>query len=130
MDAAALGRHRQRLVALKAEIVSEGDVAIEPGRQDPAAVGTDQDGQPLVEMSQTIASSRNRSRSDLLARVTAALARIDAAAAEFGLCAACEEPISPRRLELLPYVELCVDCQAAEDGARRRGGRRHLTDFR
>jgi DnaK suppressor protein len=125
-----LERHRQRLLAMKAEILAEGDVAIEPGREDPAAVGTDQDGQPLTEMSQTIASSRNRSRADVLAHVVAALARIQDEPDNFGLCAECEEPISPKRLDLMPYVELCVECQQAQDGPRNKGPRRHLRDFR
>jgi DnaK suppressor protein len=130
VDAPRLRAHRERLLALKGEIVSEGDFAIEPGRQDPAAVGTDEDEQPLLEMSQTIASNRNRTRSDLLARVTAALARLDDDPERFGLCAECEEPISGKRLELMPYVDLCVECQAAQDGPRRPSGRRRLTDFR
>ena len=127
MDAAVRERCRKRLLALKAEILDEGDVAIEPGRSDATAVGSDDDAQPLTEMSQTIASSRNRNRSDVLERVTAALERIDDDS--FGLCAECEEPIPGKRLELMPYVELCVDCQQAHDGPRKRG-RRHLTDYR
>ena len=123
-------RHRTRLLALKAEILQEGDSEIEPGRQDPAAVGSDEDAQPLTEMSQTIASSRNRNRSAVLARVVAAIARLDSDGDAFGLCLECEEPISPKRLDLLPYAELCVDCQQAQDGPRKAGGRRHLRDFR
>jgi RNA polymerase-binding transcription factor len=130
MDVAALNRHRDRLLALKAEILAEGDIEIEPGRTDPAAVGSDEDEQPLAEMSQTIASSRNRNRGEVLARVQAALTRIADDPDSFGLCAECEEPISARRLELMPYVELCVECQQAQDGPRQKGPRRHLRDFR
>jgi len=130
MNAAARDRHRARLLALKAEILAEGDVAIEPGRQDPTAIGADEDDQPLAEMSQAIASSRNRNRSGVLGRVVAALARLDADPDSFGLCTECDEPIPAKRLELMPYVELCVDCQQAADGKRATGGRRHLRDFR
>lgn len=130
MNTAARDRHRERLLALKAEILAEGDVEIEPGRTDPAAVGTDEDGQPLTEMSQTIASSRNKTRAEVLARVIAALARLDADPEMFGLCAECEEPISPKRLDLMPYVELCVECQSTQDGPRNKGPRKHLRDFR
>lgn len=130
MDATTLRRHRTRLAALRTEILSEGDLAIEPGRTDPAAVGTDEDEQPLAEMSQTIASSRNRARAGELTKIQAALARIDEDPARFGLCAECEEPISPKRLELMPYVDLCVECQQAKDGPRGPTGRRHLRDFR
>ncbi len=129
MDSADLKRYRQKLLDLKSEIVSGGDIEIEPGRKDPAAVGSDEDEQPLTEMSQAIASSRNRSRSDVLGRVVAALARIDGAPESFGLCTECDEPISEKRLQLMPYVELCVECQRASDGPRKIG-RRHLRDFR
>jgi DnaK suppressor protein len=130
MEPAALERFRARLLALRAEIVDAGDVPIEPGRADPTKVGTDEDEQPLAEMSQAIASSRNRTRADVLAKVTAALARLDADPEAFGLCLECEEPISAKRLELVPYVELCVECQQGRDGPRQPGGRRHLRDFR
>ena len=130
MEPAALKRYRQKLLDLKAEIVSGGDIEIEPGRKDPAAVGSDEDEQPLTEMSQAIASSRNRSRSDVLGRVVAALTRLDDDPEMFGLCTECEEPISAKRLDLMPYVEHCVECQQATDGPRKAGGRRHLRDFR
>jgi RNA polymerase-binding transcription factor len=130
MDAAALKRYREKLLGLRAEILAEGDIEIEPGRTDPAAVGNDEDAQPLVEMSQAIASSRNRTRATVLARVGAALIRIDDAPDSFGLCTECDEPISDKRLQLMPYVEHCVECQQAADGPRKVGGRRHLRDFR
>ena len=126
---AARERFRQRLLELKAEILAEGDIDLQPGRQDVTAVGSDEDAQPLTEMSQAIASSRNRNRSAVLARVVAALARLEADPEMFGHCTECEEPIPEKRLELMPYVELCVECQQATDGPRRTG-RRHLRDFR
>jgi DnaK suppressor protein len=130
VDAASLKRYRSKLSQIRAEIVQQGDLEIEPGRKDPGAVGSDEDEQPLAEMSQSIASSRNRTRSDVLARVVAALARIDDDPEMFGLCAECEEPIAAKRLELMPYVELCVECQQAQDGPRKPTSRKHLRDFR
>jgi DnaK suppressor protein len=122
---------RQRLLVLKAEIIAAGDIAPEAARQEPGAVGNDEDTQPLAEMSQSIASSRNRNRTGVLARVIAALARLDDDPESFGMCVACDEPIGATRLDLMPYVELCVDCQQEQDKAQRpQGGRRHLTDFR
>ena len=129
MTPATRERHRKRLLELKAEILAGGDIDIEPGR-DATAVAGDEDAQPLAEMSQTIASSRNRNRSAVLARVVAALARLDDEPDAFGLCVECEEPIAAKRLDLMPYVELCVECQQAKDGQPRAGGRRHLRDFR
>lgn len=130
MDPAARERYRKRLLELKAEMLSEGDIEIEPGRQDPTAITVDDDAQPLVEMSQAIASSRNRNRAQVLARVVGALARLGDSDDAFGLCVECEEPIAAKRLDLMPYVELCVECQQAKDGPKRPTGRRHLRDFK
>ncbi len=120
---------KQRLLALRADLLAEGDVAIEPARKDDTAAGGDEDEQPLVEMSQVIASKRNRARTQALRRINGALARIADAPEEFGLCRACEEPIG-KRLEAMPYAELCVECQQASDGGRKPGPRRHLLDFK
>ena len=130
MNAAARERHRKRLVELKAEIIAEGDIELEPGRDDPGTVGSDEDAQPLSEMSQTIASSRNRNRSTVLKRVVAALARLDADPECSVSARSARSRSHPKRLELMPYVELCVECQQADDGKRPAGGRRHLRDFR
>jgi DnaK suppressor protein len=130
MDPSAVRRHKQRLLALKAEILATGDEAAEPARENATAVGNDEDAQPLAEMSQSIASSRNRNRAGVLARVQAALARLEEDPESFGRCVECDEPIAAKRLELMPYVELCVECQQSQDGPRERGGRRHLRDFR
>src|SRR5512140_2794073 len=125
----ALAQHREKLLAMRAEILSQGDVAIEPSRTDATAVGGDQDEQALNEMNQVIASRRNRLRTGDLGRIQAALKRLDDHPEEFGLCSECGEPIG-RRLELLPFVELCVECQQARDGTPKGGPRRHLRDFR
>jgi DnaK suppressor protein len=122
-------RHRARLLALRAEILSQGDIALEPGRADPVAVGGDEDEQALSEMHQVIASRRNRVRTGDLGRIQAALKRLDEDPESFGLCSECGEPIG-KRLELMPFVELCVECQQAKDGNPRGPGRRHLRDFR
>lgn len=128
MRPAELERCREKLLAIKDDLLRVGDIEIEPGRTDAAAVGTDEDAQPLTEMSQTIASNRNRSRAAIMRLVTAALARLDADPDSFGFCVECEEPISAKRVELLPYVELCVECQQTRDAPRGRS-RRNLTDF-
>jgi DnaK suppressor protein len=119
---------KEKLLALKAEILADGDVEAPPTGKDPTEV-TDEDAQPLAEMSQIIASKRNRARTEVLARVLAALKRLDTAPDDFGLCANCDEPIG-KRLAAMPYVELCVECQQEHDGGPKTGRRRHLTDFR
>lgn len=128
LTAAALEVHRLKLIALRADILADGDLAIEPVRADVVDAGSDEDGQPLVEMQQVIASNRNRTRTAVLARIDKALRRLAEAPDIFGQCSECEEPIG-KRLNLLPYVELCLECQQGRDGSPRKGSRRGLTDF-
>lgn len=129
MKSADLDRLREKLLSLKAEILSEGDLTIEPIRKDDAGRGTDDDEQPLTEMSQVIASKRNRARTEALAKIMAALKRIDEHPDDFGDCSECGDPIG-RRLEALPYVELCLECQAERDAPVKGLRRRHLTDYK
>ncbi len=49
----------------------------------------------------------------VLAAINGALERIDAGT--YGTCQRCGRPISPERLEALPYVELCIDCKRATE---------------
>jgi DnaK suppressor protein len=131
MDAPERARFAGKLAALKAEIMAEGDLELEPARKHPAEVGGDEDEQPLAEMNQIIASKRNRARTEVLGRVLAALKRLEDRPDDFGLCGECGEPIG-RRLEAMPYVDLCLECQQERDGSPggNPGRRRHLTDYR
>lgn len=51
--------------------------------------------------------------SGLLREVRAALARVDEG--RYGRCLRCDEPISPKRLEALPWASLCLACQEQTD---------------
>jgi DnaK suppressor protein len=46
---------------------------------------------------------------DVLKLVDAALDRLGAG--DYGICLRCEEPIAPRRLEVIPWAKYCVSCQ-------------------
>ena len=56
-----------------------------------------------------------------LAQVKVALARIEAGT--YGICADCDGPINPARLEARPFATRCVSCQQRADrqGASRDG---------
>jgi len=102
------------------------------GLKDEPTDKVDEDLQPLAEMNQMIASNRNRARLGSLRLIEEALERIDESPDDYGLCQACEEPIMQRRMELMPWVTLCVDCQSREEDVqshRSAGGRRHVLDF-
>jgi DnaK suppressor protein len=49
-------------------------------------------------------------------QVSAAIERL--AAGTFGSCLQCDEPISERRLQALPWAALCLRCQQAADNAQ------------
>ena len=55
--------------------------------------------------------NRNTIDMKLLREVSAALHRIDQD--HYGICAECEEPISPKRLDAVPWARYCVTCQEA-----------------
>ena len=57
---------------------------------------------------------RNLDReSNLLRNVRAALRRIDDGS--FGTCMHCEEEISPKRLNAVPWAPFCIQCQEQAD---------------
>jgi DnaK suppressor protein len=122
--------YRKRLLALKVGLLAEGDEPIEPAGDDVGTGRPDEDAQPLAEMNQVIASSRNRTRALILARVMAALARLEKEPDSFGHCIECGDEIAARRLALMPYAELCVECQGSRDRPQAPSGRRHLRDFK
>ncbi len=53
--------------------------------------------------------NRNTLDIKLLRDVQDALRRIEHGA--YGVCCQCEEPISPKRLEAVPWAKFCVSCQ-------------------
>ena len=125
-----LRKLRQLLLEQREALLREGDLEIEPESEDDTARKPDDDARPLAEMAQVIASNRNRERTEQLHLIAEALARLDASPDEFGLCEECDEPIGKRRLELLPWVRLCIECQSAREDDRTPGGRRHITDYK
>ena len=130
MTPAELQRFRHRLLALRSEALSAGPDKIQPNRTDDATVGVgDEDAQALSEMHQAIASQRNRDQAELVRRIDLALKKIAEAPDDFGLCEDCEDDIAAKRLEVMPYVTLCVACQGKRD-LKRRATRRKLTDYK
>jgi len=129
MDARTNERIRRRLLEMRQQLRTEGNLEIEPIKDDPTKK-IDEDAAPLTEMSQVIASNRNRERARQLAEITAALQRLEEEPEDFGLCEACEEPIPARRLELQPWARLCITCQTEQEDDALPGSRKHLTDYR
>jgi DnaK suppressor protein len=53
--------------------------------------------------------NRNTIDMKLLREISDALMRIDHGS--YGICMECEEPISPKRLDAVPWARYCVKCQ-------------------
>lgn len=111
---------------------ARGDLEIIPeGAEDEGARNPDEDAQPLAEMGQVIASRRNRERAEQLTLIHDALERLKEDPEEFGLCEECGDPVPPKRLELMPWVRLCIPCQEiVEREQAASAGRKHITDYK
>jgi DnaK suppressor protein len=71
---------------------------------------------------------RNLDReSNLLRNVKGALRRIDEGS--FGVCLHCEEDISPKRLNAVPWTPYCIQCQEAADRRKAEGDEESFDDL-
>ena len=114
MDALDLDRARAALEAERDRLLAELGEAIQ-------APGQMTYGSQAAAASQVFAQQRDLALRDKAAQqlglVEAALARV--ADGSYGTCLRCGKPIAPGRLEALPWVAHCIDCQSAIDKARR-----------
>jgi DnaK suppressor protein len=120
---------RKLLLALHAELTGKTPLKIEPNRTDEARVGGDEDEQPLNEMMQAIASSRNRNMDGVLKRVVKALGKLRNDPDSYGECEDCGDALPFGRLKAMPYVEFCVECQGKQDKPKGGPTRKKLTDY-
>lgn len=129
MTPVELAAVRDSLLRLRDELAAEGSVPVRVEDAEPVASKVDEDAAPYTEMNQAIASARNRERTERAARIDDALRRLGDDPDGYGICRVCEDYIDPRRLVLVPFAELCVACQAAEEpkGAHTR---KKVTDYR
>jgi len=109
MTRAELNRFKQILEAKQAELAGV------LRRRDEIAIEKSADAIDEVQRAaERELAIRNLDReSNLLREVRAALRRIDEGS--FGICAHCDDPISPKRLAAVPWASLCIRCQEAKD---------------
>jgi DnaK suppressor protein len=130
MTSAQRAQFKKLLQSLESDLHAKSPTKIEPNRAAEEEAGTREDEQPLNEMLQTIASSRNRNLDGVLKRVRRALDKLTEEPDSFGDCEDCGEEIPAGRLKAMPYAELCVGCQEKQDGPKTLPTRRKLTDYR
>jgi len=102
-------RYRQQLIQLERDLEASRDAAGDAARTvelDQSRVGRLSRMDAMAAQAMSQASSRRREQ--LQQQIDAALARIDRG--QFGICAVCEDPIHPARLDFDPTVVMCVGC--------------------
>lgn len=130
MEPEDLEAFKRRLVAMRDELRSEGDLSLDNTARAGGSGKIDDDAAPLSEMNQVIQSSRNQERTLRLRQIQGALNRLAEDPDLFGLCEVCEEEIPERRLELMPWATHCIACQSKSEDGMRGGTRKSLTDYK
>lgn len=109
----AMQRQLQRDIANKVAQTAESGDELDPNRGGVSNHMAD-DANDTSEQETMVALQQGAERE--LARVQEALAAIDAGT--YGICTNCGKPISPARLDALPWATLCIDCQKLQDQGR------------
>jgi DnaK suppressor protein len=114
MDAPETAAARDTLETERRRLLADlGEAIVAPGQMTY--------GSQAAAASQVFAQQRDLALRDRaiqqLELVDAALARLEAGT--YGTCLRCGEAIAPGRLEALPWVAHCIECQTAIDRARR-----------
>ena len=110
LDVAAI---KARLIAERVALMGISEAAAESRgtvELDQTSVGRLSRMDAIQQQAMALATERRRAGS--LARIEAALRRIESG--EFGWCGECGEPIAPRRLALDPATPSCVTCASAQ----------------
>jgi len=113
VDAKELDRYKQLLLVKRHEIEAGaiGTLGAAGGPGDRQADVIDQ----AAEAAQAdLQVHLHQTDSRLLRAIEEALARIERRA--FGVCETCNRPISPARLEAVPWTRLCRDCKEQQQG--------------
>ena len=110
MEEEQLQEIRNNLLKMREELLAEADKSYA------ASQSLGKDGVPDIgDMSsnsynQEVLMNLSEAQRGRVRDIDAALERIDQGV--YGLCARCEEEISPRRMEVRPFSRYCVDCKS------------------
>ena len=109
-----LDHYQKTLLALRGRLTGEVDRIVEAVQQDVQAPGTISNlpVHPADQASDVLDVEVDllKNEQDILREVDEALTRIRDG--KFGICQRCETPISPQRLDAIPFTPYCVRCAA------------------
>ena len=123
MDSSTLQHFRKKLEEARAQFSREATRNADAGRE----AGTDAAAADLVDRAVTtyhkeLNFSQSENQTQLLQMVNGALSRMDDGS--YGTCLNCNQEISPKRLEAVPWTHLCITCQSlAEESEQNQPGR-------
>lgn len=101
------------LEAQKAAILAEAGVIIGSGLNPTSEALPDIGDQASAEANQNFTLRLREREQKLLKKISDAIARISDGS--FGICEACGEKISAKRLKARPVTTLCIDCKTEEE---------------
>lgn len=104
---------RDLLLDHRASLESDVQTRLRAGRAERASEGRDDMQQSDDNISGHLSFSMLQLKSEILAQVDAALARLDAG--RYGSCTTCHQPIQSRRLRALPFAVRCQPCAARQE---------------
>jgi len=112
---------RQMLADRRREVQDELETGLRQGRADRSIDVLDDLEHSDTNIQQEIDRSLLLMRADTVARIDAALARLDAG--KYGSCFDCEQDIAERRLRALPFAVRCQACEEKRENAAASGRR-------
>lgn len=110
MRKATLKNAKERLLAMKRQVLREINDDIKEGREGAKEDGMDTYDLASEERDREISFILSHREREKLQAIEEALERI--ADGSYGICESCESEIAAGRLEALPFTRLCVSCQS------------------
>jgi RNA polymerase-binding transcription factor DksA len=109
---------RERLERDRADLLAQAERDLEDASVATATTGSGETEHIATGIDRSVIAALDAHAEARLVEVVAALRRLDAGT--YGRCERCESEIPRARLEAIPEVRLCLQCQKREDAERGR----------
>jgi len=104
---------KQDLEKQKVDLLAEAGIIIGGGLNPRGESFPDLSDQATAEADQNFLLKLREREQKLIKKIDEALERI--ASNEYGICEACKEPISDKRLKARPVTTFCIDCKTQQE---------------
>jgi len=110
MDQAVVKSLREKLEQAREQLGRRVARKTSEGREVTPDVPVDAAEQALMSYTKELVFSQGQNETQVLQMVTAALRRLDEGT--YGVCRSCGREIGSKRLDAMPWTDLCIECQA------------------